>query len=146
MLINEVSEVKSKMTDRTDLIDDIANLKAKRDRLLAQVKEAEQWESVSWDSYYAVADHVKALEKKREIAQNYWDSSQRAIQAQFGFVADQTNKVKKVLAKKRYDLLDQEIDKLINEVRELADVLGIEIDELPLDFPFFALSAEVVDE
>ena len=47
-----------------------------------------------------------------------------------------------MLAKKRYDLLDEEIDKLMNEVRELADVLGIEIDELPLDFPFFALSAE----
>ena len=45
-------------------------------------------------------------------------------------MADQANKVKKVLAKKRYDLLDEEIDKLMNEVRELADVLGIEIDEL----------------
>ncbi|WP_438478859.1 hypothetical protein [Streptococcus pluranimalium] len=130
------------MSDRDELISDIANLKAKRDRLLAQVKEAEQWESVSWDSYYAVADHVKALEKKREIAQNYWDSSQRAIKSHFDFVADQANKVKKVLAKKRYDLLDEEIDKLMNEVRELADVLGIEIDELPLDFPFFALTAE----
>uniref|UniRef100_UPI003F6929D2 hypothetical protein n=1 Tax=Streptococcus pluranimalium TaxID=82348 RepID=UPI003F6929D2 len=130
------------MSDRDELISDIANLKAKRDRLLAQVKEAEQWESVSWDSYYAVADHVKALEKKREIAQNYWDSSQRAIKSHFDFVADQANKVKKVLAKKRYDLLDEEIDKLMNEVRELADVLGIEIDDLPLDFPFFALTAE----
>ncbi|WP_438834774.1 hypothetical protein [Streptococcus pluranimalium] len=134
------------MSDRDELISDIAELKAKRDRLLAQVKEAEQWESVSWDSYYAVADHVKALEKKREIAQNYRDSSQRAIKSHFDFVVDQANKVKKVLAKKRYDLLDEEIDKLMNEVRELADVLGIEIDELPLDFPFFALTAEVVDE
>lgn len=53
------------MTDRNELINDIAELKAKRDRLLAQVKEAEQWESVAWDSYHAVADHVKALEKKR---------------------------------------------------------------------------------
>ena len=39
------------MTDRNELINDIAELKAKRDRLLAQVKEAEQWESVAWDSY-----------------------------------------------------------------------------------------------
>lgn len=106
------------MTERTELINDIAELKAKRDRLLAQVKEAEQWES-----------------------------SQRAISHQFDFVADQTNKVKKVLAKKRYDLLEEEIDKLMNEVRELADVLGIEIDELPLDYPFFTLTAEgVADE
>lgn len=134
------------MTDRNELINDIAELKAKRDRLLAQVKEAEQWESVAWDSYHAVADHVKALEKKREIAQNYWDSSQRAIKSRFDFVADQANKVKKVLAKKRYDLLDEEIDKLMNEIRELADVLGIEIDELPLDFPFFALTAEGVSD
>lgn len=134
------------MTERNELIADITELKAKRDRLLAQVKEAEQWESVSWDSYYAVADHVKALEKKREIAQNYWDSSQRDIKSHFDFVADQANKVKKILSKKRYNLLDEEIDKLMNEVRELADVLGIEIDELPLDFPFFALSEEVVDD
>ncbi|MGP4160087.1 hypothetical protein ACQP5T_11115 [Streptococcus agalactiae] len=134
------------MTDRNELINDIAELKAKRDRLLAQVKEAEQWESVAWDSYHAVADHVKALEKKREIAQNYWDSSQRAIKSHFDFVADQANKVKKVLAKKRYDLLDEEIDKLMTEIRELADVLGIEIDELPLDFPFFALTAEGVSD
>lgn len=134
------------MTDRNELINDIAELKAKRDRLLAQVKEAEQWESVACDSYHAVADHVKALEKKREIAQNYWDSSQRAIKSHFDFVADQANKVKKVLAKKRYDLLDEEIDKLMNEIRELADVLGIEIDELPLDFPFFALTAEGVSD
>ena len=61
------------ITDRNELINDIAELKAKRDRLLAQVKEAEQWESVAWDSYYAVADHVKALEKKQEIGRNYWE-------------------------------------------------------------------------
>ena len=51
------------MTERTELINDIAELKAKRDRLLAQVKEAEEWESVAWDSYNAVADHVKALKE-----------------------------------------------------------------------------------
>ena len=32
------------MTDRNELINDIAELKAKRDRLLAQVKEAKVWE------------------------------------------------------------------------------------------------------
>ena len=47
------------MTDRNELINDIAELKA-RDRLLAQVKEAEQWESVAWDSYYAVADQCES--------------------------------------------------------------------------------------
>ncbi|HEL2617753.1 TPA: hypothetical protein TZ828_002077 [Streptococcus suis] len=130
------------MTDRNELITDIAKLEDKRNRLLAQIKEAEQWESVAWDSYYAVADHVNALEKKQKIARNYWDSSQRDIQYQFDFVADQANKVKKVLAKKRYELLDEEVDKLIFEVKQLADVLGIEIDELPLDYPFFALLAE----
>lgn len=130
------------MTDRNELITDIAKLKDKRNRLLAQIKEAEQWESVAWDSYYAVADHVNALEKKQKIARNYWDSSQKDIQYQFDFVADQANKVKKVLAKKRYELLDEEVDKLMFEVKQLADVLGIEIDELPLDYPFFALLAE----
>lgn len=130
------------MTDKNELITDIAKLKDKRNRLLAQIKEAEQWESVAWDSYYAVADHVNALEKKQKIARNYWDSSQRDIQYQFDFVADQANKVKKVLTKKRYELLDEEVDKLMFEVKQLADVLGIEIDELPLDYPFFALLAE----
>ena len=49
------------MTDRNELINDIAELKAKRDRLLAQVKKAEQWESVAWDSYYyAVADQCES--------------------------------------------------------------------------------------
>lgn len=130
------------MTDRNELISDIVKLKAERDRLLEQIKEAEQWESAAWDSFNAVADHVNALEKKQKIAKNYWDSSQRDIQYQFDFVADQANKVKKVLAKKRYELLDEEVDKLMFEVKQLADVLGIEIDELPLDYPFFALLAE----
>lgn len=133
-------------SEKNKLSSEIKQLEMKRNRLLEQIKEAEQWEGAAWDSYYAVADHVKALEKKQEIGKNYWDSSQRAIKSHFDFVADQANKVKKVLAKKRYDLLDEEIDKLMTEVRELADVLGIEIDELPLDFPFFALTAEVVDE
>ena len=130
------------MTDRNELITDIAKLKDKRNRLLAQIKEAEQWESAAWDSFNAVADHVNALEKKQKIAKNYWDRSQRDIQYQFDFVADQANKVKKVLAKKRYELLDEEVDKLMFEVKQLVDVLGIEIDELPLDYPFFALLAE----
>lgn len=130
------------MTERNELISDIVKLKAERDRLLEQIKEAEQWESAAWDSFNAVADHVNALEKKQKIARNYWDSSQRDIQYQFDFVADQANKVKKVLAKKRYELLDEEVDKLMFEVKQLADVLGIEIDELPLDYPFFALLAE----
>lgn len=130
------------MTDRNELISDIAKLKAERNRLLEQISEAEQWESAAWDSFNAVADHVNALEKKKKIARNYWDSSRRDIQYQFGFVADQSNKVKKVLAKKRYELLEEEVDKLMFEVNKLADVLGLEVDELPLDFPFFALPVE----
>lgn len=133
------------MTERNELINDIQKLKVERNRLLEQIKEAEQWESVAWDSYYALADHVNVLEKKRKIAQNYWNSSQNEMRLQFGFVADQANRIKKVLDKKRYDLLDSEIDKLMEEVRELADVLGLEIEELPLNFPFFALLAEEVD-
>ena len=103
------------MTERNELINDIQKLKAERNRLLEQIKEAEQWESVAWDSYYAVAEHVNALDKKRKIAQNYWNTSQNEMRLQFGFVADQANQVKKVLDKKRYDLLDSEIDKLTEE-------------------------------
>lgn len=133
------------MTERNEFINDIQKLKAERNRLLEQIKEAEQWESVAWDSYYAIEEHVNALEKKRKIAQNYWNTSQNEMRLQFGFVAGQANRVKKVLDKKRYDLLDSEIDKLTEEVRELADILGLEIEEFPLDFPFFALPAEEVD-
>ena len=97
------------MTEKNELINDIQKLKAERNRLLEQIKESEHWESVAWDSYYAVADHVNALDKKR------------------------------------YDSLNSEIDKLMEKVRGLADVLGLEIEELPLDFPFFALPAEEVD-
>lgn len=134
------------MTKNQELVNEIAELTAKRNRLLEQIKEAEQWESVAWDSFYALADHTSAMNKKQKIAHDYWDSSQREISYQFGFVADQANKVKKVLAKERFDLLESEIDTLMKEVRELADVLGIEIDELPLDFPFFDLPEETIEE
>ena len=51
------------MAERNELINDIQKLKVERNRLLEQIKEAEQWESVAWDSYYAVAEHVNAVEK-----------------------------------------------------------------------------------
>lgn len=133
------------MTERNELINDIQRLKAERNRLLEQIKEAEQWESVSWDSYHALVDHINAMEKKQKIARNYWNTSQQDIKLQFESVLDQNNRLKKVIAKKRYDLLESELDKLTEEVRQLADVLGIEIDELPQDFPFFALPAEEID-
>ena len=78
-----------------------------------------------------MADHLRATEKKQAIAQNYWDSSRRAIESQFEFVASQIARVKKVLDKKRYELLESEIDELMKEIAELADVLGLEIEELP---------------
>jgi orotate phosphoribosyltransferase-like protein len=133
------------MTERNELINDIQRLKVERNRLLEQIKEAEQWESVSWDSYHALVDHINAMEKKQKIARNYWNTSQQDIKLQFESVLDQNNRLKKVIAKKRYDLLESELDKLTEEVRQLADVLGIEIDELPQDFPFFALPAEEID-
>lgn len=134
------------MTERNELINDIERLKGERNRLLAQVKEAEQWEGAAWDSFYALSDHINAMEKKRKIAQNYWNSSQSSISYQFEFVTDQANRVKKVLSKKRYELLEDEVDKLMGEIRKLADVLGLEIDELPQNYPFFALPAEEVDD
>lgn len=83
------------MTERTELINDIEKLKAERNRLLRQVEEAEQWESTAWDSFNALADHLRATEKKQAIAQNYWDSSRRAIESQFEFVASQIARLKK---------------------------------------------------
>lgn len=132
------------MTERAELINDIEKLKAERNRLLRQVEEAEQWESVAWDSFNALADHIRATEKKQVIAQNYWDSSRKDIESQFEFVASQIARVKKVLDKKRYELLEGEIDELMKEIAELADVLGLEIDELPKHLPFYTLPVEEI--
>ncbi|MGJ7439411.1 hypothetical protein [Streptococcus equinus] len=133
------------MTERNELISDIQKLKTERNRLLEQIKEAEEWESTSWDSYHALVDHINAMEKKQKIARNYWNTSQQDIKLQFESVLNQNNRLKRVVTKKRYDLLESELDRLTEEVRQLADVLGIEIDELPQDFPFFALPAEEID-
>lgn len=137
------------MTERAELINDIEKLKAERNRsernrLLRQVEEAEQWEGVAWDSFNALADHIRATEKKQVIAQNYWDSSRKDIELQFEFVASQIARVKKVLDKKRYELLEGEIDELMKEIAELADVLGLEIEELPKHLPFYTLPAEEI--
>lgn len=53
------------MTERTELINDIEKLKAERNRLLRQVEEAEQWEGTAWESFNALADHLRATEKSR---------------------------------------------------------------------------------
>ena len=45
---------------------------------------------------------------------------------------------------KRYELLEGEIDELMKEIAELADVLGLEIEELPKYLPFYTLSAEEI--
>lgn len=108
------------MTERAELINDIEKLKAERNRLLRQVEEAEQWEGVAWDS------------------------SRKDIESQFEFVASQIARVKKVLDKKRYELLEGEIDELMKEIAELADVLGLEIEELPKHLPFYTLPVEEI--
>lgn len=61
-------------------------------------------------------------------------------------MASQIVRVKKVLDKKRYELLEGEIDELRKEIDELADVLGLEIEELPKHLPFYSLpDEEIVD-
>ena len=107
------------------------------------MEEAEQWEGTAWDSFNSLAEHIRATEKKQRIAQNYWDSSRRDIESQFEFVASQIARVKKVLDKKRYELLEGEINELQKEVATLADVLGLEIEELPKHLPFYRLPAEI---
>ena len=131
------------MTERAELINDIEKLKAERNRLLRQVEEAEQWEGAAWDSFNSLAEHIRATEKKQRIAQNYWDSSRRDIEFQFEFVASQIARVKKVLDKKRYEILEGEINELQKEIATLADVLGLEIEELPKHLPFYILPAEI---
>ena len=131
------------MTERAELINDIEKLKAERNRLLRQVEEAEQWKGAAWYSFNSLAEHIRATEKKQRIAQNYWDSSRRDIEFQFEFVASQIARVKKVLDKKRYELLEGEINELQKEIATLADVLGLESEELPKHLPFYRLPAEI---
>ncbi|UGQ08764.1 hypothetical protein [Streptococcus anginosus] len=45
------------MTERNELINDIQKLKAERNRVLKQIKDAERWESAACDSYNALTEH-----------------------------------------------------------------------------------------
>ena len=66
-------DVEALCAERDALEKEVEALKAKRDDLFEGVRDAEQMKSVAWDSFYALADHLKAEEKQREFANNYWE-------------------------------------------------------------------------
>ena len=66
-------DIEALSAERDALEKEVEALKAKRDDLFEGVRDAEQMKSVAWDSFYALADHLKAEEKQREFANNYWE-------------------------------------------------------------------------
>lgn len=114
------------MSVNEELLIEIQELTKKRNTLLEQVKYAEQLEQVAWDSYNALTEHIKALDKKEKINKLYWANSQSEIQIQSDLVLSSFDKLKKLLTQ----LNDDEANNLLNlfeqELEELFENLGIE--------------------
>ena len=54
-------DIEALSAERDALEKEVEALKAKRDDLFEGVRDAEQMKSVAWDSFYALADHLKAI-------------------------------------------------------------------------------------
>ncbi|HEL1619371.1 hypothetical protein RFK58_10865 [Streptococcus suis] len=134
------------MTERQELINDIEKLKAERQRLRDQIRDYQAMEVLASDSYHALADHFEAMKKQRRIGQDYWTTIERQVAPQMEFIWERAKRVKKIVQKERYDLLPQEMEELIAEVHLLAEELGVELDELPGNSPYFALLADRIEK
>ena len=66
-------DIEALSAERDALRKEVEALEAKRDDLFEGVRDAEQMKSAAWDSFCALADHLKAEEKQREFANNYWE-------------------------------------------------------------------------
>lgn len=118
-------------TERDALIKEVEGLKAKRDDLFEGVRDAEQMKSVAWDSFCALADHLKAEEKQREFANNYWEHVSGDVKIDMEFVLSRGLRFKRLLSQGQYDLVLQELDDFENELEDLAREFGVELDRLP---------------
>ena len=118
-------------TEREALIKEVEALKAKRDDLFEGVRDAEQMKSAAWDSFCALADHLKAEEKQREFANNYWEHVSGDVKIDMEFVLSRGLRFKRLLSEGQYDLVSQELDDFENELENLARDFGVELDRLP---------------
>ena len=118
-------------TEREALIKEVEALKAKRDDLFEGVRDAEQMKSAAWDSFCALADHLKAEQKQREFANNYWEHVSGDVKIDMEFVLSRGLRFKRLLSQGQYDLVLQELDDFENELEDLAREFGVELDRLP---------------
>lgn len=115
------------MENKEKLLIEINELTKKRNRLLDQIRYAEQLENVAWDSYYAVADHIKVLERKNKISKLYWNTSQAEIQTQSELVIEKFDTLRAVVKLSDNEKVNLELDIFKQELEDLFNILGIEI-------------------
>lgn len=124
-------DIEALSNEREALIKEVEALKAKRDDLFEGVRDAEQMKSAAWDSFCALADHLKAEEKQREFANNYWEHVSGDVKIDMEFVLSRGLRFKRLLSEGQYDLVLQELDDFENELEDLAREFGVELDRLP---------------
>lgn len=83
--------------------------------------------SVAWDSFYALADHLKAEEKQREFANNYWEHVSGDLKIDMEFVLSRGLRFKRLLSQG----VSQELDIFEKELDDLGRSFGVELDRLP---------------
>ncbi len=128
---NLKQDIEALSNEREALIKEVEALKAKRDDLFEGVRDAEQMKSAAWDSFCALADHLKAEEKQREFANNYWEHVHRTVKIDVEFILSRGLRFKRLLSEGQYDLVSQELDDFENELEDLARDFGVELDRLP---------------
>lgn len=134
------------MLERNELINDIEKLKVERKKLREQIEHYKSMEGLASDSYYALVNHYEAMEKQRRIGLDYWTTIEREVSLQMEFIWERARRVKKIVQKERYELLPQEMDELVTELHLLAEELGVELDELPENSPYFALPLDKIEK
>lgn len=87
--------------------------------------------SAAWDSFCALADHLKAEEKQREFANNYWEHVSGDLKIDMEFVLSRGLRFKRLLSQGRFELVSQELDVFEKELDDLARSFGVELDRLP---------------
>ena len=128
---NLKQDIEALSNEREALIKEVEALKAKRDDLFEGVRDAEQMKSAAWDSFCALADHLKAEEKQREFANNYWEHVHRTVKIDVEFILSRGLRFKRLLSEGQYDLVSQELDVFEKELDDLGRDFGVELDRLP---------------
>ena len=124
-------DIEALCAERDALEKEVEALKAKRDDLFEGVRDAEQMKSAAWDSFCALADHLKAEEKQSEFANNYWEHVSGDLKIDMEFVLSRGLRFKRLLSQGQFELVSQELDVFEKELDDLARSFGVELDRLP---------------